>query len=133
MDLWTIWMNAQINHGIAVDARGCGKVDNRTAQSCQAAAFRGPRGTPVLPRRVSQRVKAPDRRQHDTGRCIAVQDALKGPRDVLADVLAVFGSDSGLQWGDVAARLASRFPNRWDGAGADMRWPPNAARSPCPR
>ena len=44
MDLWTIWMNAQVNHCIAVDARGCGKVDNRTAQSCQAAAFRYPRG-----------------------------------------------------------------------------------------
>lgn len=35
--LWTHWMNAQASHGIAVDARGCGKVDNRTAQSCQAA------------------------------------------------------------------------------------------------
>jgi S-DNA-T family DNA segregation ATPase FtsK/SpoIIIE len=43
----------------------------------------------------------------------------EGPRDVLTDVLAVFGSDSGLQWGDVAARLASRFPARWDGASAD--------------
>jgi hypothetical protein len=55
MDLWTIWVNAQVNYGIAVDARGCGKVDNRTAQSCQAAAFRCPRGTPVLPRRVAAR------------------------------------------------------------------------------
>jgi DNA segregation ATPase FtsK/SpoIIIE, S-DNA-T family len=40
-------------------------------------------------------------------------------RDVLTDVLAVFGSDDGLQWGDLAARLASRFPQRWDGATAD--------------
>jgi DNA segregation ATPase FtsK/SpoIIIE, S-DNA-T family len=40
-------------------------------------------------------------------------------RDVLTDVLAVFGTDSGLQWGDVAARLASRFRARWDGATAD--------------
>jgi S-DNA-T family DNA segregation ATPase FtsK/SpoIIIE len=40
-------------------------------------------------------------------------------RDVLTDVLAVFGSDSGLQWADVAARLASRFPQRWEGATAD--------------
>jgi hypothetical protein len=39
MDLWTIWMNVQINHCIAVDARGCGKVDNRTAQSCQRQAY----------------------------------------------------------------------------------------------
>jgi hypothetical protein len=44
MDLWTIWMNVQINHCIAVDARGCGKVDNRTAQSCQEAGLRCPRG-----------------------------------------------------------------------------------------
>jgi DNA segregation ATPase FtsK/SpoIIIE, S-DNA-T family len=43
----------------------------------------------------------------------------EGPRDVLADVLAVFGSDAGLQWADAAARLASRFPARWDGAGGD--------------
>jgi DNA segregation ATPase FtsK/SpoIIIE, S-DNA-T family len=40
-------------------------------------------------------------------------------RDVLTDVLAVFGSDSGLQWGDLAQRLASRFPARWDGVTAD--------------
>src|SRR5204863_4956860 len=31
-------------------------------------------------------------------------------RDVLTDVLSVFGSDAGLQWSDLAARLASRFP-----------------------
>ena len=43
----------------------------------------------------------------------------EGPRDVLTDVLAVFGDDAGLQWGDVASRLASRFPARWDGASAD--------------
>jgi DNA segregation ATPase FtsK/SpoIIIE, S-DNA-T family len=43
----------------------------------------------------------------------------EGPRDVLTDILAVFGSDAGLQWGDLAARLASRFPARWDGASAD--------------
>jgi DNA segregation ATPase FtsK/SpoIIIE, S-DNA-T family len=41
------------------------------------------------------------------------------PRDVLTDVLAIFGTDAGLQWGDVAARLASRFPARWDGATGD--------------
>jgi S-DNA-T family DNA segregation ATPase FtsK/SpoIIIE len=43
----------------------------------------------------------------------------EGPRDVLADVLAIFGSDAGLQWADAAARLASRFPARWEGASAD--------------
>jgi DNA segregation ATPase FtsK/SpoIIIE, S-DNA-T family len=43
----------------------------------------------------------------------------EGPRDVLADMLAVFGTDTGLQWADAAARLASRFPARWEGASAD--------------
>jgi hypothetical protein len=38
---------------------------------------------------------------------------------VLTDVLSVFGTDAGLQWGDVASRLASRFPARWEGATAD--------------
>jgi DNA segregation ATPase FtsK/SpoIIIE, S-DNA-T family len=49
----------------------------------------------------------------------ALEGAAEGPRDVLTDVLAVFGSDAGLQWGDLAARLASRFPARWDGASGD--------------
>jgi DNA segregation ATPase FtsK/SpoIIIE, S-DNA-T family len=49
----------------------------------------------------------------------AAGDAGEGPRDVLTDVLAVFGGDAGLQWGDLAARLASRFPARWDGVTAD--------------
>jgi S-DNA-T family DNA segregation ATPase FtsK/SpoIIIE len=48
----------------------------------------------------------------------AEQDG-EGPRDVLTDVLSVFGEDAGLQWGDVAARLASRFPARWEGVTAD--------------
>jgi DNA segregation ATPase FtsK/SpoIIIE, S-DNA-T family len=49
----------------------------------------------------------------------AAEGADEGPRDVLTDVLAVFGSDAGLQWGDLAARLASRFPARWEGVTAD--------------
>jgi DNA segregation ATPase FtsK/SpoIIIE, S-DNA-T family len=49
----------------------------------------------------------------------AAEGADEGARDVLTDVLAVFGSDAGLQWGEVAARLASRFPARWDGVTAD--------------
>jgi S-DNA-T family DNA segregation ATPase FtsK/SpoIIIE len=49
----------------------------------------------------------------------AAEDAGEGPRDVLTDVLAVFGADGGLQWGDLAARLASRFPARWEGVTAD--------------
>jgi S-DNA-T family DNA segregation ATPase FtsK/SpoIIIE len=49
----------------------------------------------------------------------AAEDASEGPRDVLTDVLAAFGSDAGLQWGDLAQRLASRFPARWEGVTAD--------------
>lgn len=40
-------------------------------------------------------------------------------RDVLADVLAVFGSNTGLQWDEAAARLASRFPGRWADASGE--------------
>jgi S-DNA-T family DNA segregation ATPase FtsK/SpoIIIE len=43
----------------------------------------------------------------------------QAPRDVLADMLAVFGSDTGMQWPDAAQRLAGRFPGRWGGAAAD--------------
>jgi len=49
----------------------------------------------------------------------ASENGAEDARDVLTDVLAVFDSDAGLQWGDLAARLASRFPARWDGATAD--------------
>jgi len=38
------------------------------------------------------------------------------PRDVLADVLAVFGeSEPGLHWDVAAERLAERWPDRWAG------------------
>jgi S-DNA-T family DNA segregation ATPase FtsK/SpoIIIE len=40
-------------------------------------------------------------------------------RDVLADVLAVFGDDPGLHWPVLAERLTQRFPDRWDGITAD--------------
>jgi len=36
-------------------------------------------------------------------------------RDVLADVLEVFGADARLQWGTLADRLAVAFPGRWAG------------------
>ena len=39
--------------------------------------------------------------------------------DVLADVLAAFGTDAGLHWEVLAARLADRFPDRWTGTTAD--------------
>jgi DNA segregation ATPase FtsK/SpoIIIE, S-DNA-T family len=47
------------------------------------------------------------------------QDAEETARDVLADLAAVFGGDSGLQWPEAAARLGQRFPERWDGAEAE--------------
>jgi S-DNA-T family DNA segregation ATPase FtsK/SpoIIIE len=34
-------------------------------------------------------------------------------RDVLADVLAVFGDAPGLHWAELADRLANRWPDRW--------------------
>jgi S-DNA-T family DNA segregation ATPase FtsK/SpoIIIE len=43
----------------------------------------------------------------------------QAPRDVLADLLAVFASDAGLQWADAASRLTARFPQRWGDAAAD--------------
>jgi hypothetical protein len=49
----------------------------------------------------------------------AGQDTGTPARDVLADVLAVFGADPGLQWPALASRLAARFPDRWADATAD--------------
>jgi hypothetical protein len=40
-------------------------------------------------------------------------------QDVLSDVLAVFASDSGLQWQILASRLSARFPDRWAGASGE--------------
>ncbi|MES9606166.1 hypothetical protein [Actinomadura sp. NPDC000929] len=40
-------------------------------------------------------------------------------RDVMADVLAVFGADPGLHWTELAERLAGQFPDRWADATAD--------------
>ena len=53
-------------------------------------------------------------------------DVPKDERDVLADVLQVFGSDSGLQWEVLAARLAAQIPGRWgetspDAVSAEVR------------
>jgi hypothetical protein len=39
--------------------------------------------------------------------------AASDPRDVLADVLQVFGADNGLQWQVLAARLDAQIPDRW--------------------
>ena len=46
-------------------------------------------------------------------------DVGRDERDVLADVLAVFGNDSGLQWPVLAARLAAQIPDRWADASPD--------------
>ncbi len=40
-------------------------------------------------------------------------------RDVLADVLQVFGTEAGLHWQVLAARLAAQIPDRWDGTSAE--------------
>jgi hypothetical protein len=50
---------------------------------------------------------------------MAAGDAPAEARDVLADVLSVFGGDPGLHWADLAERLAARFPDRWADATAD--------------
>ena len=53
-------------------------------------------------------------------------------RDVLADVLQVFGADTGLQWPVLAERLDARIPDRWadtTGRGGQRRVP-GAAASP---
>jgi hypothetical protein len=42
-------------------------------------------------------------------------DIVKDERDVLADVLQVFGSDTGLYWAVLAERLNTRIPDRWTG------------------
>jgi DNA segregation ATPase FtsK/SpoIIIE, S-DNA-T family len=47
-----------------------------------------------------------------TGMAAGIEDEATG-RDVLADVLAVFGNDNGLHWEVLAARLAARWPDRW--------------------
>jgi len=50
---------------------------------------------------------------------VAAGDEDQAPRDVLGDLAAVLGGDSGLQWAEAAARLASRFPDRWADASAE--------------
>jgi S-DNA-T family DNA segregation ATPase FtsK/SpoIIIE len=47
------------------------------------------------------------------------EDDTAPQRDVLADVLAVLGADSGVHWQPLADRLAQRFPDRWDGTSGD--------------
>lgn len=42
-------------------------------------------------------------------------DVTPDDRDVLADVLQVFGNDNGLQWNVLAMRLEAQIPGRWGG------------------
>jgi hypothetical protein len=49
----------------------------------------------------------------------AGQDTGTPARDVLADVLAVFGAETGLHWGTLAERLAAQIPDRWADATAE--------------
>ena len=49
----------------------------------------------------------------------AGEDTGTPARDVLADVLAVFGTDPALHWAVLADRLAAQFPDRWADATAD--------------
>ena len=47
------------------------------------------------------------------------EEAPAPARDVLADVLTVFGTDTALHWQVLAARLAKQLPERWEDATAD--------------
>lgn len=47
------------------------------------------------------------------------EDGAAPLRDVLADVLGVLGGAPGLHWAELAARLAQRFPDRWEDTSAD--------------
>ena len=47
------------------------------------------------------------------------EDGQAERRDVLADVLAVFGQVPALHWTELSGRLAQRFPERWDGTSPD--------------
>lgn len=79
------------------------------------------------------------REKHGTLTGDAADEDMAAPeRDVLADVLAVFGTDNGLHWGVLAERLEAAYPGRWGGItaeavsaqvrslgvpGADVRYP----------
>jgi S-DNA-T family DNA segregation ATPase FtsK/SpoIIIE len=48
-----------------------------------------------------------------SGYALGLDDEVAAPRDVLADLLAVFDGSPGMHWGVAADRLAERFPDRW--------------------
>lgn len=49
----------------------------------------------------------------------AGEEVAREVRDVLGDVLSVFGTGPGLHWETLAERLAQRFPDRWKDATGD--------------
>ncbi len=54
-----------------------------------------------------------------SGYALGLEDEQAAPRDVLGDLLTVFGNDAGLQWDALADRLAERYPDRWADATGD--------------
>jgi DNA segregation ATPase FtsK/SpoIIIE, S-DNA-T family len=66
---------------------------------------------------ASEKIAARARAMRDragvlTGYALGLDDEAEA-RDVLADVLAVFGDAPGLHWDELADRLAGRWPDRW--------------------
>ncbi len=76
--------------------------------------------------RVAKRARA---LREDAGTLSGValgEDGSTPQRDVLADALEAFAGDAGLQWAELAARIATRFPERWqdttgDAVSAELR------------
>jgi len=54
-----------------------------------------------------------------SGYALGLEDEQAAPRDVLDDLLTVFGNAPGLQWDALADRLAERYPDRWADATGD--------------
>ena len=69
--------------------------------------------------RVAKRARALREAAGTLSGVAAGEDDQAERRDVLADVLAVFGTVPALHWTVIAERLAGRFPERWDGASPD--------------
>jgi DNA segregation ATPase FtsK/SpoIIIE, S-DNA-T family len=75
--------------------------------------------TSYLDMHAAERVAIRARQQRETAGTlsgVAIGMAEDAVRDVLGDLAAVFGGDNSLPWAELAARLALRFPDRWDGA-----------------